>query len=364
VSLFHPWFAHPLLLTLLAALPALGLLALGARRQRRRRLQQLASQPALRALAQVRAGRRILRDTCLALGLACLAVGVAGPQWGREPGQSIVVGRDLVVLLDMSWSMHADDVLPHRLGRCCEALRDLADAVQKGGGHRLALVAFAGRPHVLCPLTPDLDHFRAVVRALESDAPPPELWPTTEADAVSGTRIGAGLVAALEAHDPRFQGRQAILLLSDGDDPARDGEWRRGALAAREAVVPVFTVGVGSPDTPRRIPLPQRQGFLQHNGEDVWTRLEEAPLEEIARLTGGAYVPARTSALPLGELFRERIEPGAVREADADALPVYRPRYAWLFVPALLLLTAATLISDARKPRPEPAPGATAEALP
>lgn len=352
MTLLRHWFAHPLLLSLLAVLPVLGLIAFLALRRRRRQLLKLAFLPSLHALALVRPGLRKLRAICLVVGLAFLAIGIAGPQWGREQGQTTVMGRDLVVVLDMSWSMHAHDVLPSRLGRAREALLDLVDVVQKRGGHRLGLIVFASRPHVLCPLTPDHDHFRYIVETLDLDTPPPELWPITETDSVSGTRIGEGLKAGLKAHDSRFQGFQAILLISDGDDPARDNEWRKQALAVRNADVPVFTVGVGDPDTPSKIVI--KGNPLESNGRDVLTKLEEAPLEEIAQLTNGKYIAARTSALPLGQLFRDHIEPGPLREASDDALLVYRPRYVWFYLPALGLLIAALAINDYPRPRKTP----------
>ncbi|HMF13857.1 MAG TPA: hypothetical protein VKE94_16180, partial [Gemmataceae bacterium] len=80
--------------------------------------------------------------------------------------------------------------------------------------------------------------------------------------------------------------------------------------------------------------------------ETVMTKLVERPLEEIARLTGGTYVPARTKAVPLGELFRTRIEPRS-GHGDADGhedLQVYRPRYAWFLGPALGLLALDVLL--------------------
>src|SRR5262245_22082338 len=200
------WFAQPEALALLAVPPILGLIALVAGRLRRRRLACLSSAPALPALALVRPGRRRLRGACLAVGLVFLALGTAGPQWGHESGHTVALGRDLVVVLDLSPSMQARDVLPSRAGHALHALVRLADTVQKRGGHRLALIVFANRPHAVCPLTHDYDHFRAVLQKLEDEGPPAELWPANPTGAVPGTRMGEGLLAALQAHDPRFQG--------------------------------------------------------------------------------------------------------------------------------------------------------------
>ena len=333
------WFAHPLVLILLAALPVLGVTALLALRRRRRALSQLGHLPAVQALISARRRLRWLRTMGLAAGLALLCVGIAGPQWGRDWGHSVAHGRDLVVVLDMSRSMFAET--PSRLDRARAALIDLSRTVQQRGGHRLALVIFAARPKLLCPLTHDYDHFRESVQQLDGNYPPRDILPAPE-DAtqpssgprrLSGTSIGAGLQEAVAAHDPRpsFRGCQDILLLSDGDDPAHDQEWREGAEAARDRGIP--------------------DGYLYHEEKLVLTRLHERPLQAIAERTGGTYTPAHTKALPLGELFRERIDNHASREdgEDDDALPAYRPRSSWFFGAAFCLLVMDMAVGRRRK---------------
>jgi Ca-activated chloride channel family protein len=264
-----------------------------------------------------------------------LALAVAGPQWGRDWDQPAAPGRDVIVVLDLSRSMLAE--APSRLQRAKDALGDLSYAVQRRGGHRLGLVVFAGRARVICPLTHDYDHFREALAELDAADPPPDVAPGPDAE--SGTRIGEGLRLAVETHDPRFHGAQDILLISDGDDPAHDdNEWQAGAEAAREAQIPVHTVGVGNPDVDSPIPL--RDAQQQYQGKPVTTRLVEPPLQEIARLTKGTYTAAQTRPLPLGELFHDRIEPRSVREDSEDSLPVYRQRYALFLGPALFFLAA------------------------
>ena len=190
----------------------------------------------------------------------------AGPHWGLGPPPPTAPGRDIVVVLDLSRSMWATDALPNRFEMARQALRDLAGAVEKRGGHRLGLVVFAARAKVACPLTQDLDHFRQVVTDLPADGPPPDLLPN-DPKAASGTRIGVWLRTAVEAFDGRRPGCRDMLLISDGDDPATDGEWQAGMQAAQRAGVAVFTVGVGDPDQGGRIPA--AGGFLQFNGQDV-----------------------------------------------------------------------------------------------
>jgi Ca-activated chloride channel family protein len=333
----HHWFANPMALALLAILPVLAALGFLARRCRRKALARLGSVSTL--------GDRLgsVRGLCLSTGTALLVVGIAGPQWGRDWVQA-APGRDIVAVLDMSRSMLAEQ--PSRFQRAKTALFDLSQEVQRHGGHRLGLVVFAGGAKVVCPLTHDYDHFREVLEQLDARELPEELTP---AGALSGTRIGAAIREAVTVgHDERFRGFQDILLLSDGDDPAHDEEWRSGITAAQQARIPVHTVGVGDPDTASVIPT--EGGPLLHDDKTVLTKLDEKPLEDLARLTGGTHIAAHTKALPLGELFRTRIEPRPGHDdADgADAMQVYRPRYAWFLGPALALLALEMLLGRPR----------------
>jgi Ca-activated chloride channel family protein len=349
---FHHGFAYPAALWLMVVLLLLSVADLFVRRRRRQALAWLGSLPVLRTLVAEQALLRRLRASSAALGLSLLVTGIAGPQWGRDWEQPAAPGRDLVVVLDLSRSMLAE--APNRLERAKTALLDLVDTVQRRGGHRLALVVFAGRARVVCPLTHDYDHFRDALSQLDGNDPRPDLAPA--ADSPSGTRIGEALVLALDLRDPRYQGAQDLLLLSDGDDPAHDEEWRSGAEEARAQHVPVHTVGVGSTQPS---PIPVKDGYQLYKGEPVTTRLDEKPLQEVARLTEGTYTAEHGGPLALGTLFRERIEPRGSREDSDDNLPVYRQHYAWFLGPALALLALEMALGwPARKgngPRAAPA---------
>lgn len=294
-----------------------------------------------------RRGWRRLRGLCLLLGMLGLGLGMAGPQWGRDWDQSTAPGRDLVVVLDCSRSMLAET--PSRLQRARTALRDLADAVQKRGGHRLALVFCAGKARLVCPLTHDYDHFRAKLDDAEAAANERDLEPG--AGQISGTRLGQALALAVADDDARAADIRDVLLLSDGDDPARDGEWREGARIAAARGIRVYTVGIGDPNTAHVIRL--ETGPLLDGDEPVRTRLEEAPLREVADMTGGTYTPAHTRTLPLGALYLDSIADRPQREDSDDVLPVYQQRYAWFLGPALALLALFTFLGDGsvRMPR-------------
>ena len=334
------FFTDPNLLWTLAVVPLLAGLALWARRRRRDVVARLGPPGVIAGQVERRSGlwRIMLGWT---LGLIALVAGAAGPHWGVGPPPPTAPGRDIVVVLDLSRSMLAQDVLPSRLGKAKEALREFADAVQMRGGHRLALVAFAGQAAVISPLTHDYDHFRAKLAALSADPPPAAV--RAGAGAVSGTRIGAGLQRAVNllSAEPQFRGAQGILLVSDGDDPAGDEEWRAGVAAAREAGVPVDVVGIGGPNADSLIPT--ASGHLTFQGTVVRTRLQEPPLREIAARTDGLYLAARTGPPELDAYFRDHVASAPTREAVAGTLPQPVGRQAWFFGLALAFIVGAMI---------------------
>lgn len=331
------WFTYPLALHLLWLLPALVVLGVLTWRWRRDALAQLGPLTAVRALVSGGSPLRGVRAACWGLGAITLALASAVPRWGRAPVHGLAPGRDLIAVLDLSRSMLARDVWPSRVDQAKKALLDLSRAVEQRGGHRLALVVFAARPRVACPLTHDYDHFRAAVQAQDAAAPHPDIRPTGE-QSVSGTRIGAALQCAADMGERDYKD---IILISDGDDPVRDGEAVR---AAAEMASPVHVIGLGDPE--RLSPVPGKGDEpLQHEGRPVLTRLEEEPLREIARRTRGTYTPARTQTVRLGELFHEIVEPAAAR-ADLDsALTVTQPRHLWFLAVALVFFTLDMVIA-------------------
>jgi Ca-activated chloride channel family protein len=281
-----------------------------------------------------------------ARGLAwvLLVLGLAGPRWGRGEPEGVSVGRDVVLVLDLSRSMLADDTADGRARwQLAQAgALDLIDAA-KTRGHRVGVVIFAARPLVLVPLTTDPAYAASRIAALDARHPPPDIRPADDA-AVSGTRIGAALAAAVAAHDPRFPGFQDVVLISDGDDPANDREWALGISAARKSNVPVHTVGVGDPVNETTILIDGEMLKVETRPgveEIAKTRLHEDVLRAIAAEAKGEYLPARRNVPKLGEFFHTVIEANPHRELTDDQLPQWKERYPWFLAPALGLFLLA-----------------------
>jgi Ca-activated chloride channel family protein len=338
-------FARPDLLWLLLVLPVFALLNRHAAHRRRKAIAEIGRPAAVATLHTHPIRGRKWIGLAYPLAWLALVLGLAGPKWGKSDESGIAVGRDLVVVVDLSRSMLATDLANDAMPRwkaARAALLDLMDTVSKRGGHRVAVVVFAARPKLLCPLTTDYDHVRAKIEDLDGDFPPPEIKPGADPSITSGTRIGAGVIAGVMAHDPRFRGFQDVILISDGDDPARsEREWLKCVPVARKADIPVHTVGVGDPRA--EVPIIIKGEFLEAPPDDnlppdvVRTKLHEEPLTQIATDTRGRYVPAQREVPRLGEFFRTVIEPNQSRPVSDDAVPQKKERFAWFLGPALLL---------------------------
>ncbi len=330
-------------LWLLLLLPLLALLNRFAARQRNRAFAAI-GRPAAVA-GQLTHPRRTRRWLGLAYPLAWvfLILGISGPRWGKSDEPGVAVGRDIVIVIDLSRSMLAEDMTDPKAKTRWEGARagslDLLGAIARRGGHRVGVVVFASKPKVICPLTTDYKHVKAILNDIHGRFPPPECKAGADPNITSGTRIGAALVAAIETHDSRFTGSQDIFLISDGDDPDEgDKEWVRGKNAARTANIPVYTVGVGHP-TQATVPEPD------HDGAEVFsTQLQEDLLKQSATDTNGHYVAARTGAPQLGEFFHNRIEGQTPRTiVGEDQVPQPKERYPWFLTPALVLFLVGWL---------------------
>ena len=230
-----------------------------------------------------------LFEVALATGLIALA----GPRFGTQVEQVVPRGSDLYVLIDVSRSMLADDVVPSRLER---AKADVSSLVNRLNGERIGLIAFAGKAVVKCPLTIDYDSFRRALMELDPHSAPR-----------GGTAIGDAIRKAVEVFHAGTQRDQAVLLITDGDD--QESFPLEAATVAAERKVTVFTVGLGDASSGARVPGQSgNSSFVEHEGQQVWSKLNGSLLSEIALKTNGVYIPAGTRSYDLGELYAQHLQ--------------------------------------------------------
>lgn len=328
-------FARPGLLWL-SVLPVLvAVLAFVSEWRKRKAVAAFGRPAAVAGLHTVRPTRQWLARFLLGLGWTAAVLAVAGPKWGKGADDGTAVGRDVIVVIDLSRSMQATDLSKAgtRWQAAVQAAADLIDACRNKGGHRLGVVVFAARPVLFVPLTTDHSHVRQKLRELDGERPPHAVRPLDDS-IPSGTRIGSALKLAVASHDPRFVGAQDVILFTDADDPEPDSEWANGVTAARNAGVPVHVVGIGNPDAKNPFTL-----HLKARGEEVVdTWLREGVAEEIAAEGRGEYLPARRDPPDMAAFFRTRIEPLPPRQLDDDPTTQLQDRSVWFYLAAAVLL--------------------------
>ncbi len=331
-------FAQPQFLWLLALLvPALILFFLWAERARARLVRQFISDRLLGALLTgLSPRRRRWRQALIVLAAALLCVALARPQWGYEWEEAKQRGLDIVVALDTSKSMLAEDVKPNRLERAKLAAVDLARLAQTD---RLALVPFAATAFLQCPLTIQADIFSENVRLLDVNTLP-----------VPGTALPDAIETAMTVlKQGQEENEKALVIISDGEN------WEGDALAAAQkaakAGMRIFTIGVGTTEGDL-IPTRDTKGRVEFHrdadGNVVKTRLNETLLQQIASAGNGFYLPLR-GANAMDTLYREGLAPMPKSDLSSRRFRRYHERYHWPLALAIALLLAEMFLPERSK---------------
>lgn len=327
-------FASPIFLVLAALVPVVGFFWAYLRARREKALARLVA-PALRTRLMPKAADLWgLQSTLVLTGLILALLAAARPQWGKTAERSITRSRNVVVAIDVSRSMLAEDVRPNRLERTKADVADLIDSLE---GDYCALVAFRRTGVEVCPLTTDHAFLRSALEQIS-----PESAPRGETD------LGSAIRASLDALDPAADDHNAIILISDGGDLR--GEALANAEIARKRGVPIFTVGIGDPKVGASIPAEDGKGYQLYNGEPVKVKLEESALKAIAEASKGRYVSlatAGTAETTLGAIYRRFLRQVAAKEQNEEVSRAAE-RYPIFLIPALALLLAGASLSKGR----------------
>ena len=288
-----------------------------------------------RLARQATAERRIARLAFIGIALIAGVLALMRPQ-SRDTAKDVIGSRvvaDIVVALDVSKSMLAEDAAPNRLER---AKSEISAMLQQLQGHRMGLVPFAGKAAVACPLTPDYGFFRMILRGVD-----------TTSVSRGGTRLGEAIRTSLDAFDSDGGAvSRVILLITDGDD--QDSYPLEAAEEAAAAGVRIVTIGLGSTEGSQVVLTDPDTGVrdvMTHaDGQPVVARINEKLLEEIARTTDGAYVPARVAALDLKSIVDEHLEPMIEEVAVSTSRVIPRELYPWFALASIVALILASLL--------------------
>ncbi len=291
-------------------------------------------------LAEVSLARQWLRWVLVLGAVAAIVLAAVGPRWGVTYEDVPRRGIDIMFVLDVSRSMLAEDLKPNRMERAKQAINDVLAVL---GGDRVGLVTFAGTSVLNCPLTINYSALRMTLS---------EVGPLTTTR--GGTLIGDAIRLASASFVDEVKKYKAIVVITDGEDQ-ESYPVEAARKAFQEKGIRIYTVGLGDTNEGARVPTDKdgRRLYLQHGGQEVWSKMNPQALREVAVAGGGAYVPAGTANIDLGQIYLDKIAPTELREFEAARIERYRPRFQWFAGIGLALLVVASLMTD-RVIRPEP----------
>lgn len=333
---------HPHLFWVFILVPAVALIVFWAARRRSRLLSRLGGKNATARLADsVSPRKRRWKSGVLIVAVALLCLALVGPRFGTQIREAKREGVDLIIALDVSLSMQAEDVAPNRLARSKNEIKNLLDELR---GDRVGLVLFAGDAFLQCPLTTD---YGAVKLFL--DVANPSLIPTPGTDFVSALQMAmrAFESAGSDESGEEFGGEErtrALLFVSDGENHI---EGIDAALSrARASGIVIYAAGVGEMEG-APIPISERAGQTTYKkdrqGRIVSTRLHEEVLREIAK--DGAYFRIARTSSSLNKIIAalDRLDKS---EFGSEEFEEYDEKYQWPLALGILLLVGETLLSD------------------
>ncbi|MDR2891220.1 MAG: VWA domain-containing protein [Alistipes sp.] len=322
---------------LLAALPLVGAYWLSAR-MRRRRLERFGDPETVRALMPAASpGRHFTKFLFFLAAFALAVTALARPQLGSKLREVKIEGMEMMLAVDVSNSMLAEDFAPNRLERTKYSIDRLLESLRQD---RVGLVVFAGDAYVQLPITADYTTARNFVRQISPSMVSRQ-----------GTAIGAAIDLAASGFSSETEGSRAIIMITDGENHEDDAI--SAARAAAEKGIKIYTIGIGTPEG-APIPLPgagssgssgssgvggsgsgaasgvgaEGDFIRDEEGQMVVSKLDEETLRQIAILTEGAYIRSTDQSLGLDEIVR-RIDETESREFKAQMFEEYDEQYVW-----------------------------------
>ena len=268
--------------------------------------------------------------------IALLIIGAANLQSGSKMEKVKREGIDLFLCVDISNSMHAEDIAPNRLERSKQAISKL---ISKLGGDRIGIIVFAGNAYVQLPITTDYSAAKMFLSTVDTD-----LIPT------QGTEVGRAIELAIKSFGEN-EHNKAIVIISDGEDH-ENGDAVKAAQEAAKHGIKIYTIGMGL-DEGAPIPLYNKYGKKtgykkDKDGNIIITKLDDNILRQIAEIGDGLYVRASNSNVGLDKIY-EDINKTEKSEIESNVFTDYEDQFQWFVGAAILLLIIEILLSSGKK---------------
>jgi Ca-activated chloride channel family protein len=327
----HIEYAWALLLV-----PAAILLFILARIKRKKALQRFGDLPLIQQLtSEASKSKPVIKFVLAVIALTALVIGIMNPQIGSKLSEVKREGSDLIIALDVSNSMKAEDLSPNRLEKAKQAIEKLIDKLQ---GDRLGIIVFAGEAYVQLPITSDYTAAKLFLRNIDTDIVPTQ-----------GTAIGSAIELAAKSFGEDTKGKnRALIIITDGethDEGAIDA-----AKEAEDKGIVIHTIGMGSV---QGAPIPVYRNKVQvgyhkdQQGNTVITKLNEPMLQDLAKAGDGIFVRASNAEAGLNIVLSE-INKLDKQEFESKRFSSYEDRFYYFIAFALILLVIEALLSERR----------------
>ena len=326
-------FAQAQYLLLLLLIPFFFVVQALILKMRRRRLRKFGDEELVeRLMPSYAKARTWVRLVIFSLGFFFFVIGLSRPQIGAKLKEHETKGAEIMIALDVSNSMLAEDYSPNRMERAKLAISRLVDKLRDD---RIGLIVFAGNSFVQLPITTDYVSAKMFLNSISTESVP-----------VQGTAIGEAINTAVRSFSAQSEKSRAVIVITDGenheDDPVE------AARQAAEMGVRIFTIGVGSPEGK---PIPMDGDLLKDkNGDIVVTKLDETVLQEVAKAGNGVYVRAGNSEFGLNPIIDD------IRKMDDEkynsiVFEEYDEQFMYFLGFAFVLFVIEMLIGDRRSKR-------------
>ena len=326
-------FASAQYLMLLLLIPVFFLVFAVVMKLRQRRIRKFGNEDLVRQLMPSYAkGKAWVRLSLFAIGFFFFVIGLSRPQIGAKLKEHETKGAEIMIVLDVSNSMLAEDYSPNRLERAKLAISRLVDKLRDD---RIGLIVFAGKSFVQLPITTDYVSAKMFLSSISTESVP-----------VQGTAIGEAINTAIRGFSAQSEKSRAVIIITDGenheDDPIA------AAKQAAEMGIRVFTIGVGSPEGK---PIPMDGELLKDKeGNIVVTRLDEKVLSDVAIAGNGVYVRAGNSEFGLNPIIDD-IRKMEDEKYSSIVFEEYDEQFMYFLAIALFFFVLEMLIGDRRSKR-------------
>lgn len=337
-------FAEPIYFLLIISVIIIGAIMFWAISRKKMLITKFGDLPLIiRNAPYISFARQRTKATLIVIALLFLVISMARLQFGTHTEVLKREGLDIVIALDVSYSMLAQDMKPNRLEKAKQEIRGVIERLR---GDRIAIVPFAGEAFTLCPLTLDYAAATFLLNSIDQSTV-----------SVPGTSLNFALERAIETFNKKEKKHKVLIFLTDGEDHT-EGVIQTSKLAKDEGIK-IYSIGIGNPDG-EPIPILDRGGNQvgfrkDENGQVVISKLDEKTLREISQNTGGKYYHATAGEIELDKIFSE-IEELDKKELEGTIVTKFDDRFQIPMFFALFFLLVEFFVSE-RKLRTEKVDG-------